>query len=161
MFFNRTLRAAWRNLWPDGTPLRDSEGFDAQSQLGDGSEAEPLPLPDPDVEEIVSVAKSMGLEVSSDDIEELVTEHNTELTTDKLQELHEEQQKILAEEVSGEEESKESTSKEIKETFLHWEKFQAFFEKHHHDKELVNQAIDYVDDNLVNVYRKQLKKWQL
>ncbi|XP_066965019.1 tigger transposable element-derived protein 1-like [Macrobrachium rosenbergii] len=73
----RTLTAGWRNLWPDGAPLRDCEGFDAPSQLGDDPGAEPLPLPDTDVEEIVSVAKSMGLEVSSDDIEELVAEHNT------------------------------------------------------------------------------------
>ncbi|XP_066965028.1 tigger transposable element-derived protein 1-like [Macrobrachium rosenbergii] len=157
----RTLRAAWRNLWPDGAPLRDFEGFDAPSQLGDNPEAEPLPLPDPDVEEIVSVAKSMGLEVSFDDIEELVAEHNTELTMEELQELHEEQQKILLEEMSGEEESKEeSTSKEMKEMLLHWEKFQEFFEKCRHDKELVNRAIDYINDNLVNTYRKQLKKRQ-
>ncbi|XP_066982152.1 tigger transposable element-derived protein 1-like [Macrobrachium rosenbergii] len=157
----RTLRAAWRNFCPDGAPLRDFEGFDAPSQLGNDPEAEPLPLPDPDVEEIVSVAKSMGLEVSSDDIKELVAEHNTELTMEELQELHKEQQKILAEEVSGEEESKvESTSKGIKEMLLHREKLQEFFKKHHHDKELVNRAIDYVDNNLVSVYRKQLKKWQ-
>ncbi|XP_066945222.1 tigger transposable element-derived protein 1-like [Macrobrachium rosenbergii] len=118
----RTLRAVWRSLWSDGAPLRDFEGFDAPGQLGDDPEAEPLPLPDPDVEEIVSVAKSMGLEVNSDDIEELVAEHYTELTTEELQELHKEQQKILAGVVSGEEESKEeSTSKEIKEMLLHWE----------------------------------------
>ncbi|XP_066952550.1 uncharacterized protein [Macrobrachium rosenbergii] len=105
----------------------------------------------------------MGLEVSSDDVEELVAEHNTELTTEELQELHKEQQKILAEVVSGEEESKEvpiTGTKEIKEMLMHWEKFQEFFEKHHQDKAVVNQAIDYVDDNLVNVYRKHLKKRQ-
>ncbi|XP_066968470.1 tigger transposable element-derived protein 1-like [Macrobrachium rosenbergii] len=138
----------------------DFEGFDSPSQLGDDPEAEPLPLPDADVEEIVSVAKSMGLEVSSDDVEELVAEHNTELTTEELQELHKEQQKVLAEEVSEEEESKEvptTGTKEIKEMLMHWEKFQEFFEKHHHDKAVVNRAIDYVDDNLVNVYRKHLK----
>ncbi|XP_066974538.1 tigger transposable element-derived protein 1-like [Macrobrachium rosenbergii] len=159
----RTLTAGWRNLWPDGAPLRDFEGFDSPSQLGDDPEAEPLPLPDADVEEIVSVAKSMGLEVSSDDVEELVAEHNTELTTEELQELHKEQQKVLAEEVSEEEESKEvptTGTKEIKEMLMHWEKFQEFFEKHHHDKAVVNRAIDYVDDNLVNVYRKHLKKRQ-
>ncbi|XP_066940318.1 tigger transposable element-derived protein 1-like [Macrobrachium rosenbergii] len=159
----RTLTAGWRNLWPDGAPLRDFEGFDAPSQLGDDPEAEPLPLLDADVEEIVSVAKSMGLEVSSDDVEELVAEHNTELTTEELQELHKEQQKVLAEEVSEEEESKEvptTGTKEIKEMLMHWEKFQEFFEKYHHDKAVVNRAIDYVDDNLVNVYRKHLKKRQ-
>ncbi|XP_064107221.1 tigger transposable element-derived protein 1-like [Macrobrachium nipponense] len=155
------LRAAWRNLWPDGVPPRDFEGFDAPSPLAPDPEAEPLPLPDPDVEEIVSVAQSMGLEVSADDVEELIEEHSYELTKEELQELQKEQQKILAEEMAGEEENKrESTSSDIKEMLLHWEKFQEFFEKNHHDKELVNRAINYVDDNLVNPYRKQLKKRQ-
>ncbi|XP_066977870.1 tigger transposable element-derived protein 1-like [Macrobrachium rosenbergii] len=125
----RTLRAAWRNLWPDGVPPRDFEGFDAPSQLAAEPEAEPIPLPDPDVEEIVSVAKSMGLEVSADDVEELVEEHSIELTTEELQQLQKEQQKILAEEMSGEEESKRESTSGIKEMLLHWEKFQEFLKR--------------------------------
>ncbi|XP_066958827.1 tigger transposable element-derived protein 1-like [Macrobrachium rosenbergii] len=157
---DQQIIANFKKLYTKALFQRDFEGFDAPSQLGDDPKAEPLPLPDADVEEIVSVAKSMGLEVSSDDVEELVAEHNTELTTEELQELHKEQQKILAEEVSGEEESKEvptTGTKEIKEMLMHWEKFQEFFEMHHHDKAVVNRATDYVDDNLVNVYRKHLK----
>ncbi|XP_045141367.1 tigger transposable element-derived protein 1-like isoform X2 [Echinops telfairi] len=156
-----TLRTAWRNLWPDGVLLRDFDGLGAPSQLEADSEAEPLSLPDPDVEDIVSVAKSMGLEVSADDIEELIEEHSPELTTEELQELQEQQQQVLAEEPSGEKEIKrESASSEIKEMLLHWERVQEFLEKNHHDKELVNRVIDIVEDNLVNPFRKQLRKRQ-
>ncbi|PNF23569.1 hypothetical protein B7P43_G05621 [Cryptotermes secundus] len=40
------------------------------------------------VNEIVSLAKIMGLEVDNNDIDELVQEHSQELTTEELMELH-------------------------------------------------------------------------
>ena len=39
------------------------------------------------VNDIVSVGKNMGLEVNSVDVEDLVEEHSTELSTDKIK-LH-------------------------------------------------------------------------
>lgn len=59
------------------------------------------------VEEIVSLGVSMGMEVDSDDVEELVEDHNIELTTEELRDLHMEQQQEVAEELSSEEEKVE------------------------------------------------------
>ncbi|GBM36954.1 hypothetical protein AVEN_153906-1 [Araneus ventricosus] len=43
---------------------------------------------DPIVNEIASLAKIRGLEADSNDIDELVEEHNQELTTEELMDLH-------------------------------------------------------------------------
>ena len=56
------------------------------------------------VEVILSLGKSMGLEVDGDNMEELVENHNTELTTEELQDLQMEQQQMAAKELSLEEE---------------------------------------------------------
>ncbi|XP_068224266.1 tigger transposable element-derived protein 1-like, partial [Palaemon carinicauda] len=77
----RTLNSAWKKLWLDAVSPRDFEGF--------GSEPEPVLAVEEDVEEIVSLGKSMGLEVDEDDITKLVEEHHEELITEELlEELH-------------------------------------------------------------------------
>ncbi|XP_032997965.1 zinc finger protein 850-like [Lacerta agilis] len=78
----RTLKAAWKKLWPEAVP-------------GDGREAveEDAAI----VEDIVSLGNSMGLEVSGADVEELVEEYRTELTTEELQDILMEQQKAATE----------------------------------------------------------------
>ncbi|GBN63783.1 hypothetical protein AVEN_129354-1 [Araneus ventricosus] len=59
------------------------------------------------VNEIVSLAKIMGLEVEKNDINEYVVEHNEELTTEELMELQcASQQEAVDESLSGEEEVK-------------------------------------------------------
>ncbi|KAM6168259.1 tigger transposable element-derived protein 1-like [Erethizon dorsatum] len=75
----RTLNSAWRKLWPDCVFGHDLEGL--------AHEQEP-----PVVDEIVSLGKTMGLEVNEDDIQELVEERGQELTTEELMDLHREQQ---------------------------------------------------------------------
>ena len=65
----RTLNSAWRKLWPDVVLERDFEGFE------------------PIEEEIVSIGRSMGLEVDEADVADLVEEHAEELTTEELKEL--------------------------------------------------------------------------
>ncbi|KAK3568773.1 hypothetical protein QTP86_017433, partial [Hemibagrus guttatus] len=74
-----TLNSAWRNLYAEAVPDRDFQGF--------GEEPETV------VDDIVSMGKTMGLEVNDDDIEELVEEHWQELTTEEVQELQKEQQR--------------------------------------------------------------------
>lgn len=44
------------------------------------------------VKDTVSLGKSMGLKVDDDDVEELVEDQNTELTTEELPDLQREQQ---------------------------------------------------------------------
>ncbi|XP_068231937.1 tigger transposable element-derived protein 1-like [Palaemon carinicauda] len=76
---HRTLNSAWKKLWPDAVAPRDFKGF--------GPENEPVVDAEEDVVEIVSLCKSMGLEVDEDDITELVDEHYEDLTTKELKEL--------------------------------------------------------------------------
>ncbi|GBL91318.1 hypothetical protein AVEN_203472-1 [Araneus ventricosus] len=53
--------------------------------------------------EIVSLAKIMGLEVDNNDIDELVKEHSQELTTEELTQLHcVSQQQVVEESLSEE-----------------------------------------------------------
>jgi hypothetical protein len=97
----RTLNSAWRKLWSDCV-----QGFAHEEEL-------------PVVNEIVSLGKTMGLEVNKDDIQELVEEHGQEFTIDKLMDLHHKQQQKVMEEISSEEEEKKTeislTSNEIRE----------------------------------------------
>ncbi|XP_025099953.1 tigger transposable element-derived protein 1-like [Pomacea canaliculata] len=83
----RTMNSGWRKLWPDCVPERDFEGFEQDI-----------------VDDIVSLGQSIGLEVDNDDVEELVEEHDNELTTEELQHLQAEQEKNLAENISSERE---------------------------------------------------------
>uniref|UniRef100_UPI0035902AD7 tigger transposable element-derived protein 1-like n=1 Tax=Myxine glutinosa TaxID=7769 RepID=UPI0035902AD7 len=83
----RTMNSAWKKLWPDCVAGRDFEGFE-----------------EPIVPAIVALGQSMGLEVSEEDVEELVEDHNKELTTEELQHLHKMQQEEMAVEISSEEE---------------------------------------------------------
>ena len=74
---------------------RDSGSFDRQHAV---------------LDDIVSLGKAMGLEVDSDDVEELVEYHKSELTTEELQDPHREQQEMLEEISSEEEDSKGNIS---------------------------------------------------
>ncbi|KAF6298959.1 hypothetical protein mRhiFer1_008981 [Rhinolophus ferrumequinum] len=90
---HRTMKSAWKKLWPDAVPERVFVEEDV-----------------PIVEDIVCLGKSMGWEVSRDDVEELVEHHRTELTTEELQHILTEQQQAATEELSSEEEGTESAS---------------------------------------------------
>ncbi|KAK1340632.1 hypothetical protein QTO34_017022 [Cnephaeus nilssonii] len=57
------MQSAWKKLWPVSVAEQDFEGF----------EDEPVFV----VENILSLGKSMGLEVDDDDVKD----HNTELAT--------------------------------------------------------------------------------
>jgi len=84
------------------------------------------------VEDFVSLGQSMSLDVDEEDVEELVKEHNTELTTEELQDLHNEQQQEVAEELSSEKEKNiegSITTADIKELLRYWSKTQNLVEK--------------------------------
>ncbi|KAM6468469.1 uncharacterized protein PHA67_007400 [Liasis olivaceus] len=131
----QTLNSAWRKLWPECVTERDFEGSDAEV-----------------VEEIVSVCKSMGLDVDGTDIEELVEDHKEELTTEELAELQSEQQKALVEEHSTEEEEdrEEVSSDVIKSIMEKWNEYQDFFEKHHPNITVMNRVLNLMNDNVVS-----------
>jgi hypothetical protein len=106
----------------------------------------------------------MGLEVNEDDIQELVEEHDQELTTDELMDLHHEQQQEVMEEVSSEEGEKKKekslTSNEIREVCKMWETVQNFVKKHHPSKTVAVQVMNLFNDNAMSHYREILKRRQ-
>lgn len=151
----RTLRSAWKKVWPKIIKERDFEGI----------VEEPEPATDPVVDDIVTIAESIGLHIDSGDVEELVEEHSEELSTEELQQLLAEQQRMAAEELSEEEgEDQQSvqqiSSSEIKEILKKWTELQIFVEKTHPDREKANRCIHLLNDNVMSYYRTVLKKKQ-
>nr|XP_034969527.1 tigger transposable element-derived protein 1-like [Zootoca vivipara] len=112
----RVLNSAWRKLWPDCVAKRDT--------------AASAPAPETTVlEDIVSLGRDIGLEVTAVDVCELLEEHDQdqELSTQKLVELQaeaaqEETQTPLEEEEAEVEEHVSST--ELKDICRQWESVQ-------------------------------------
>ncbi|XP_069163339.1 tigger transposable element-derived protein 1-like [Procambarus clarkii] len=154
----RTLHSAWRNVWPEGVPERDFEGF--------GPAPASAPVDDPEallVDDIVALGHTLGLEVAAADVQELVEKHSDELTTEELLEL---QKELVQQEVqelsSGEEEVCEDAipSSEIREVLGMFEKVTAFAEKHHHDKAVTTRCVNLFNDNVLSRFRDILKRRQ-
>ncbi len=108
------------------------------------------------VDEIVSICKSMGLEVDDADVQELVDEHREELTTEELVELQSEQVKAMQEDHSSGEEEVTIPSAVIKDMCSKWSELQEFVEKHHPNKVVANSAINLFNDNAMSHVRKNL-----
>ena len=56
------------------------------------------------INDIVSLGKNMGLEVNNEDVEELLEDHKDELSTEELEQLQKQLQKVTVQEISSEEE---------------------------------------------------------
>ena len=93
------MNSAWRKLWSGCLPERDFEGFEVDAPVADVEE-------NAVVEKIISLGINMGLEVDSEDVEELVQELRTKLTTEELVYIQNEQQKNLAKKQSSKDEKK-------------------------------------------------------
>ncbi|KAG7155833.1 hypothetical protein Hamer_G019239 [Homarus americanus] len=140
-----------RPLWPECVLQRDFEGFEELEE-------------EAVVHEIVSLGNSMGLEVD-DDVEKLVEEHNKELSTEELLELHKEEnetlKRSLTSEESGEEEDKEESriipAKDLKDAFFCWSKLSKLAEDYHPDVGSVQKAISVFNDNVMNYFWKQMQ----
>ena len=65
----KTLNFAWKKLWPKCVSNSEFSGFAAEA---------------PKVADIVSLSKSLDLEVDDDDINKLVDEDKKEMTTEEL-----------------------------------------------------------------------------
>ena len=141
----RTLNSAWRKLWPDVVLERDFEGFE------------------PVQEEIVSLGRSMGLEVDNADVDELIEEHTEELTTEELKELHKISHSEVMLELSSEEEVEpveELTSREIHDILGKWQEVSDFVEKRHPEKMSTGRASALFNDTCLTFFRNILKKRQ-
>ena len=136
----RTLNSAWRKLWPDVVLEQD---FD---------KSEPVE------KEIVSIGRSMGLEVDEADVVDLVEMQTEELTTNDLMEL----QKISHSEVmehseEDEVEDEELSSREIRDILEKWQEVSDFIKKRHPDKCSSERLVSLFNDNLA-YFRGILKR---
>ncbi|XP_039618118.1 tigger transposable element-derived protein 1-like [Polypterus senegalus] len=153
----RTLNSAWKKLWPDAVAARDFEGFDLDTEIETN-----VPDIDP-VHEIVSIGKSMGLQVDEGNINELVKEHEEELSTQELLELQDMQRTEALQEISGSEEeveTEEISTSEIKEVLGMWEKVTSFTERKHPEKVATSRSAANYDDTCLAHFRKLLKSRQ-
>ncbi|XP_019716745.1 tigger transposable element-derived protein 1-like [Hippocampus comes] len=114
------LNAAWRKLWPDAVAPRDMEGFEGEGEV------------EPEVGEIILLGKGMGLEVNEEDINELIQEHNEELSTTELKELEAMQHTAVQEFKEKEEEAAAIIpSARIKDILGKFHDVSEFVEKNH------------------------------
>ncbi|UYV71284.1 hypothetical protein LAZ67_8002500 [Cordylochernes scorpioides] len=148
----RTLVSAWTKLWPHIVHAYDFKGL--------SGEQEP-----PIIDVIVSLGKTLGLEVNEPIIQELVEEEDQELTTNELIDLHREQHQEVKEVISsGEEEDENSLgslpSDQIRKICKMWETVQLFVAKHHPNKPAALRATDQFNDNAMSHFREILKKRQ-
>ena len=147
----RTLNAAWRKLWPDAVAPQDFEGFEVELEG----------KVDPEVDEIVSLGKCMGLEVNDEDIDELIQEHHEELSTEELRELEVMQHTAVQEEfIKDEEEAAIIPTARIKDILQKFYEVSEFVEKNHPEKVFTNRAIAHYDDVCLAHFRKIVKSRQ-
>ncbi|XP_056416091.1 tigger transposable element-derived protein 1-like [Hyla sarda] len=137
----RVLNSAWKPLWP--SVVHKADVSVAQE---DSIETE-----------IVTLGQAMGLEVDEDDVEEMIQDHEVELTTEELIELEN-----STEHVSGEEDHCEDdhvvTVQELKDLFSSWEVVKSVVRKQPDIALTELKTCDYEDKVLS--YFKNLKKKQ-
>ncbi|CAH2276002.1 Hypothetical predicted protein [Pelobates cultripes] len=142
------LNSAWRNLWPDCVVKPASSAS--------------APAPESTVlEEIVSLGRTMGLEVTEEDVYKLVEEHDRDLTTEELVEL---QKEAVEEQIAFEEEEEMSEeqlfSTKLKEACQMWVNLQTFVQQHHPDKALAQRLVSSFDTDIMSPFRGMLKRRQ-
>ncbi|CAH2248995.1 tigger transposable element-derived 1-like [Pelobates cultripes] len=134
------LNSAWRNLWPYCVVKPASSAS--------------VPAPESAVlEEIVSLGRTMDLEVTEEDVYELVEEHDRDLTTEELVEL---QKEAMEEQIAFEEEEKmneeQLSSTELKEACQMWVNLQTFVQQHHPDKALAQRLLSSFDTDIMSPF---------
>lgn len=145
----RTLESSWKKLWPEHFAESTFEELDAVST-------------DPITNEIISLAEQIGLEVDSNDIAELVAEHNEDLTTEDLVKLQcASEQEVEQSTLSDEEITEEpQSSSAIREMLNSWESVASYIKKHHPNQTVAIRATELFNDNAVSHFQQILKRRQ-
>ncbi|XP_064092987.1 tigger transposable element-derived protein 1-like isoform X3 [Macrobrachium nipponense] len=161
----QTLNSSWRKLWPDAVSARGFKAFNVgKADVDSETVDDPETVSQPDLDEIVALGKSMGLVVNEDDINDLLREHQEELTTDDLKELEALQHNVIQEEFSssGEEEEEEDpmTTAEIKDVLAAFHKVQSFVEKRHPKKAYTGRMLVQFNDVCLSRFRNIVKSRQ-
>ncbi|XP_068180499.1 tigger transposable element-derived protein 1-like isoform X2 [Antennarius striatus] len=144
------LNAAWRKLWPDAVTPPNMEGFELEGEV------------QPEVEEIISLGKCMGLEVNEEDISELIREQNEELSTMELKELEAMQYTAVQEKFKEDEEQKADMIPlaRIKAILEKFHEVSEFVEKNHPEQVFTSRAIAHYDNVCLGHFRRIVKSRQ-
>ncbi|GFW92827.1 uncharacterized protein TNCV_1736201 [Trichonephila clavipes] len=106
------------------------------------------------MDEILTTARDLELEVNEDDIEELIMGHEDELTTEELQEA----QRNVSPSEQEEDEREPIPTCAIKDLLKRWADVRAMVLEWHPNRADVSRVRDLYNDNAINYFRKILKK---
>ncbi|GFV08319.1 uncharacterized protein TNCV_327531 [Trichonephila clavipes] len=114
------------------------------------------------MDEILTTARDLELEVNEDDKEELIMGHEDELTIEELQEIlneeHQETQRNVSPSEQEEDERGPMPTSAIKNLFKKWDAVRAMVLEWHPNQVDVSRVEDLYNDNAINYFRKILKK---
>ncbi|GFV67647.1 uncharacterized protein TNCV_4623271 [Trichonephila clavipes] len=114
------------------------------------------------MDEILTTARDLELEVNEDDIEELIMGHEDELTIEELQEIlneeHQETQRNVSPSEQEEDEREPMPTSAIKDLLKKWKDVRAMVLEWHPNQADVSKVGDLYNNNAINYFRKILKK---
>ncbi|XP_035204883.1 tigger transposable element-derived protein 1-like [Stegodyphus dumicola] len=140
----RNLTSAWKKLWPEVVAERAFEGLEPKVSV---------------VEELVSLGKSMSLEVDERDVNELIEEESQELSTKELHDLHLQQHTVVQRKISFEEEPEMEEvipTRDIKQILEMWENVVEFVDKNHREKVATSRASELFNETCLTDFRNTL-----
>ncbi|GFX96913.1 uncharacterized protein TNCV_1996451 [Trichonephila clavipes] len=114
------------------------------------------------MDEILTTARELELDVNEDDIEELIMGHEDEQTIEELQNIlneeHLETQRNVSPSEQEEDERGPIPTSAIKKLLKKWEDVRAMVLEWHSNQDDVSRVGDLYKGNVINYFRKILKK---
>ncbi|GFV59265.1 uncharacterized protein TNCV_2340061 [Trichonephila clavipes] len=114
------------------------------------------------MDEILTTARDLELEVNEDNIEELIMGHEDGLTTEELQEIlneeHQETQRNVSPSEQEEDERGPMPTSAIKNLLKKWADVRVMVLEWHPNQADVNRVGDLYNNNAINYFWKILKK---
>ncbi|GFW51972.1 uncharacterized protein TNCV_1189031 [Trichonephila clavipes] len=113
------------------------------------------------MDEILTTARYLELEVNEDDIEEFIMGHEDELTIEELREILNEEHQETQQNVSPEQEEDKRGPMPIsgiKDLLKKWDAVRAMVLEWHPNQADVSRVGDLYNDTAINYFRKILKK---
>ncbi|GFX45016.1 uncharacterized protein TNCV_3430651 [Trichonephila clavipes] len=114
------------------------------------------------MDEILTTARELELEVNEDDIEELIMGHEDELTTEELQEIlneeHQETQRNVSPSEQKEDKRGPMPTSAIKDLLKKWADVRAIILEWHPNQADASRVGDLYNINAINYFWKILKK---
>ncbi|GFX18231.1 uncharacterized protein TNCV_4305331 [Trichonephila clavipes] len=114
------------------------------------------------MDEILTTARDLELEVNEDDMEELIMGLEDELTIEEVQEIlneeHQETQGNVSPSEQEEDERGPMPTSAIKDLLKKWEAVRAIVLERHPNQADVSRVGDLYNDNAINYFRKIMKK---